>query len=789
MNNFLLASDAYKGSHYKQLPRDAQASRFYLAPRKPLSYSNKEAVIIGFTDFIRKYMQPVTHADIEEAKGIWNNFNIAGTKYPFPFEQFQKIIDNGGKLPLNIYGVAEGSIISEYNTPIAVVEVTDPDYIWLPGFLETSFQRAIWYPSTVASNSRNVKLLLADLYEKAVDEEDFWTLDSRLHDFGGRGVSSGESAAIGGMAHLVNFMGTDTMEGARLIKQLWPQTEVKDIACSIPACYDEQTDILTSRGFIKFEQLKKTDLVAQYNEDNTIDFVIPLEIQNSKYSGPMEHFYTKGNVGKVDLLVTPNHRMVRRSLTTGKIEIQEANKAKFSDRNIWIQAGEKNGEIQELETIDKLKIAFQADGSFASHSDDYTGSISGGFPIRFSLKKKRKINRLIKILDELGFSYTLNKSGNNKPGYTIFWIVVPGSIQMSKTFDWVNIIDKGTKWCKEFIEECAEWDGTRKFNTITYSTTIEYNAQVVHMIGILSNYRTSFSFYDDKRENRKRVYNILVSKTSSFRKGTNIFKKTFEYEGMIHCVTVPSGMVIVRRNGIVSVSGNSEHSTVTSWGPSFENELEALDNMIEQFGHGVFAFVSDSYDYKRLVDHGWGDPERIKRIREKGGMPVVRPDSGDPVEMVLYALNSLSKTWGFRTNKKNYKILDGIAIIQGDGMTPASIKKLYTEIVNQGWSPQNLAVGMGGGLLQKVNRDDQSWSMKMFQILRNGIWENVQKDPVTQKDKIGWNPNKGINFTNWQTYYVGCEGKPMKDLPMADTDFAKIKQRAAVKLKSHEAVI
>jgi nicotinamide phosphoribosyltransferase len=360
-------------------------------------------------------------------------------------------------LPITIKAVPEGLPQDKYNIPMIIVECLDKDLLWLPGFIETTIQRYVWYASTVATNSRNVRNYLQNLYTQTVDPEFYWTIDYRLHDFGARGASSGETAGLGGAAHLINFNGTDTMEAVWLIKKLY-RMAVKDIACSIPA---------------------------------------------------------------------------------------------------------------------------------------------------------------------------------------------------------------------------------------------------------------------------------------------------------------------------------AEHSTITSHGKTVETEKQALLQMLENNVGPLMAFVSDSYDYKRFVDQVWCDPEVIAKFREKNITPVIRPDSGDPIEMVLYALNACEKAWGVTINKKGYKVLNGINVIQGDGMDYEAIVKLYNAVVDAGFAPQNLAVGMGGGLLQKVNRDMMSWSMKMYQIRRNGQWYNVQKDPVTAANKKGWNPEDGLDESRYLTYYkwTGVE-ETVIPLEKELFDFVQIRTRA-----------
>jgi nicotinamide phosphoribosyltransferase len=109
--------------------------------------------------------------------------------------------------------VPEGTVVP-VNHALVTVENTDPACYWLTSYVETALLR-IWYPTTVATHSHATRRLIADALARTGSPEG---LPYKLHDFGARGVSSLESATLGGMAHLVNFMGTDTLSallGAR----------------------------------------------------------------------------------------------------------------------------------------------------------------------------------------------------------------------------------------------------------------------------------------------------------------------------------------------------------------------------------------------------------------------------------------------------------------------------------------------------------------------------------------------------------------------------------------------
>src|SRR5690606_39337989 len=95
---------------------------------------------------------------------------------------------------------------------------SDPESYWLPSYIETALLRAIWYPSTVASVSHYCKGIIRRALEKSADNTE--SLIFRLHDFGSRGASSQESVALGSLAHLVNFAGTDSMRSEEHTSEL-----------------------------------------------------------------------------------------------------------------------------------------------------------------------------------------------------------------------------------------------------------------------------------------------------------------------------------------------------------------------------------------------------------------------------------------------------------------------------------------------------------------------------------------------------------------------------------------
>lgn len=214
--------------------------------------------------------------------------------------------------------------------------------------------------------------------------------------------------------------------------------------------------------------------------------------------------------------------------------------------------------------------------------------------------------------------------------------------------------------------------------------------------------------------------------------------------GMAHLVNFMgsdtlSAVVAARRYYQEPMAGFSipaaEHSTITSWGR--DGEQAAYANMLKQFsGQGkLVAVVSDSYDLWNAIDNLWGTELR-DAVMNSGGTLVIRPDSGDPVQIVSTTIEKLMAKFGFRTNSKGFKVLpDCVRVIQGDGICLSSIEAILVEMTKRGLSADNIAFGMGGELLQKVNRDTQKFAMKASAVCVNGVWRDVFKDPITDSGK------------------------------------------------------
>ncbi|BFZ10793.1 hypothetical protein BsWGS_13832 [Bradybaena similaris] len=179
----------------------------------------------------------------------------------------------------------------------------------------------------------------------------------------------------------------------------------------------------------------------------------------------------------------------------------------------------------------------------------------------------------------------------------------------------------------------------------------------------------------------------------------------------------------------------SEHSTITTWGE--DGEKDGFKNMLLKFPSGGVACVSDSYNIYNACEKLWGE-ELKDEVMSRGdsGTLVIRPDSGDPKEVVVKVLNILGEKFGTTLNSKGYKMLPPyLRIMQGDGISYDTLEAILEHLKKNKWSTELVTFGSGGGLLQKMDRDTQKCAFKCSYAIINGKEVNVFKDPITDRGK------------------------------------------------------
>jgi nicotinamide phosphoribosyltransferase len=210
--NIIINTDNYKHCHYSLYPEGTEYVSSYIESR---GGEFPVQMFVGLQAFIREYlMHPITLEDIDEAE-----FTEREQGMHFNRDNWLGILnDHGGYLPVEIEAVPEGTVLPVKNVLVQLIN-TDPKYWWATSFFETALLRAVWYPTTVGTISWLAKQQVKEALRQTSDNEQ--AVRGILHDYGARGVSSQESAALGGLAHLVNFHQSDTVPGILAAKKYY----------------------------------------------------------------------------------------------------------------------------------------------------------------------------------------------------------------------------------------------------------------------------------------------------------------------------------------------------------------------------------------------------------------------------------------------------------------------------------------------------------------------------------------------------------------------------------------
>jgi nicotinamide phosphoribosyltransferase len=177
----------------------------------------------------------------------------------------------------------------------------------------------------------------------------------------------------------------------------------------------------------------------------------------------------------------------------------------------------------------------------------------------------------------------------------------------------------------------------------------------------------------------------------------------------------------------------TEHSVTTSWGKL--REFDFFKNIVENIlpKTKICSVVCDTYNLMGAI-------EMFGRLRDKieasGGTIVIRPDSGDPVDVTGDVVRKLDDLFGGTVNEKGFRVLNpAVRIIQGDGIDLPTVTAILDNFYKLGYSADNITFGSGGALLQKVNRDTMRFAMKASHVIVDGEERDIQKVPETDPTK------------------------------------------------------
>lgn len=229
MKNILLSTDVYKMGHMEQYAPGCTKVYSYLTARSDKQFS--ETVFFGLQYYLKRYLtQPITPAMGEEF--LLYRKMILGSNSA-EVELKIRALCALGYLPVEIKAVDEGTVLPVRNVLMTITN-THPDFYWVVGFIESLLLK-LWYTISVATCSREYRKYVEQYFEATVDDGNSFLKDFAVHDFGYRGDASEEGAAISGVAHLVSFLGSDTVPALPCAIEYYNGDTNELIITSVPA--------------------------------------------------------------------------------------------------------------------------------------------------------------------------------------------------------------------------------------------------------------------------------------------------------------------------------------------------------------------------------------------------------------------------------------------------------------------------------------------------------------------------------------------------------------------------
>lgn len=244
--NLLLKTDSYKLAHWAMYPENTDGVYSYMESRAGAAYPY--TVFFGLQYILKAHLagNVFSRADVERGHALAAAH--FGDGAVFNRDGWIALHErHGGRLPLRIKAVAEGSVVPTGNV-LMTVENTDPDFPWITNYVE-SLLTHVWYPSTVATRSHHALAMIADHVRRTGGDPEVAKL--MLHDFGYRGAAGDEAAALGGAGHLVNGLGTDTLAAMELLMSFYG-AELDGLALSVPAT---EHSVMTALGRVGEQQI------------------------------------------------------------------------------------------------------------------------------------------------------------------------------------------------------------------------------------------------------------------------------------------------------------------------------------------------------------------------------------------------------------------------------------------------------------------------------------------------------------------------------------------------------
>lgn len=313
----------------------------------------------------------------------------------------------------------------------------------------------------------------------------------------------------------------------------------------VHGCVTGDHEVLTPHGWVRFDQLENDALVAQWSKGGFLEFVAPTQVVRQYWSGDI----VKWRGQAISLNMTPDHR-VPITNSYGSLSVRLAAEV-IPDWAKTPSTGVLDGTIELCKELIQLLVAIQADSTlYGNH-------------VTFHLVRPRKITRLLGILGNLRIQYSYADCRCHDTGVRISFnmkhLGLQDYLNPDKTFCLESILQLTAECKQHFLEELPYWDGTRGGRSgkqTSYLSTIKQNVDLVQTVAHVTGRRSLVSDHGPGGYGTKPVYcaSLANRKLVSL---SQVQKSTESFNGAVYCVSVPSGFFLVRHEGKIVVTGNS----------------------------------------------------------------------------------------------------------------------------------------------------------------------------------------------------------------------------------------
>lgn len=457
----------------------------------------------------------------------------------------------------------------------------------------------------------------------------------------------------------------------------------------IDECFEGSTEVLTDKGFVRFDSLTDDYKIAQVGESGKISFVLPTRRIKRWHDGELVKVGSK-NWGYVRM--TPNHIQPVYNKNLEELSAKEISKTTLCQGKGFRRAFCGTG-TREMTALDRLAIAAQADATLQRQFASYNYWT-------ISLKLQNKIDRLLSIFKESGVEYKEIKAS---PDRRRFSFKTPKTITKNL---WTHFdLSFSKQGARDFIEEICRWDGSLKSGyDFYYSSKVEENVNLVSSLALLGGISSAQATFSYMGFGKQRVLSCTRMMDEEYKDAQYIDKEYEEFHGNVYCVEVPTHRIVVRKDGYAFETGNCHMLSKTAW--------NALLKTIEEPPKGVL-FIFCTTEYKNLPQTILGRAQLFKFY----------PLTEDEL-FTLYG--RVSKAEGFTLDKE----LVSAIIARTKNQARDFLKMLQKVVDSKVTTTQELdkitstpPIAMAGAFLQGVLSNDSKLAVSALKKIKTPLLE------------------------------------------------------------------